>query len=134
MGLDPRSMEMVQNLALYFAVDLGRSVIDADCVKRARALVDYRNQTTAFVAPIEADNIEGRLQKEIIRELRQHSGKMPHRDLCRNLDYTRYGTTVWRKAYYGLMGGNDATIVEFDESRTPGKRASKMVGLLRKED
>lgn len=131
-GLDPRSMELVQKLALYFAVDLGRTEIDSDCVRRARALVDYRNQAREFVAPIEADNVEGRLQKEVIRELRQHGGKMPHRDLCRNLDYARYGTSVWRKAFYGLV--NDGTIAQFQESRTPGKRKTEMVGLLKRDD
>jgi hypothetical protein len=131
-GLDPRSMELAKNLALYLAVDLERTEIDFDCVRRARALVDYRNQARAFVAPIEADNVEGRLQKEIIRELRQHSGKMPHRSLCRNLDYARYGTSVWRKAYFGLV--NDGAIFDFQESRTPGKRATLMVGLKKQDD
>jgi hypothetical protein len=58
---------------------------------------------------------------------------MPHRDLCRNIDYARYGTTVWRKAFYGLVGVGE--IAEFNEQRTQGSsRPTKMVGLLRKED
>lgn len=51
---DPRSMNMVYKLALYFAVDLGRKSIDIECLERAVDLVKYRNQAIAHIAPIEA--------------------------------------------------------------------------------
>jgi len=131
-GLDPRSFDLLKKLALYFAVDLDIPIIDDDCVERARALVDYRNQAAAYLEPIEADNVEGRLQKEVIRELRQNRGKMSYRDLCRNLDFGRYGIRMWKAAYYGLVSHGD--IVEFQEVRTAGKRATRMVGLVKHDE
>jgi hypothetical protein len=131
-GMDPRSMDLVKKLALVLAVDLGLDVIDDDAVERACALVAYRNQAAAYLAPIEADNVEGRLQKEILRELRQNQGKLSYRDLCRNLDYGRYGTRLWKSVYQGLVGHGET--VEFDEIRTPGKRATRMVGLVKHDE
>jgi hypothetical protein len=126
-GMDPRSMALVQVLALYFAIDLGLGAIDSDCIGRAMALVEYRNQVAAFLAPIEADNKEGRLQKEMIREVRQSKGKISYRDLCQNLDYTRHGLFEWGRAYKGLLG--EKILVEFHEQKTAGKRAIRMVGI-----
>jgi hypothetical protein len=131
-GLDPRSFDLLKKLSLYLAVDLNLDVIDDDCMERARALVDYRNQAAAFLEPIEADNAEGRLMKEIVRELHQNKGKMPYRDLCRDLDYRRHGMKLWKSAYYGLLNHGD--IAEFQEVRTPGKRATRMVGLVKHEE
>jgi hypothetical protein len=131
-GMDARSMDLVLKLAFYFTVDLGRKMIDADAIERAVALVQYRNQAAKFLAPIEADNPQGRLQKEIIRELQQHRGKMTYRELCRNLDYTRYGLDVWQRAYRTML--TEGIIGEFPEATTPGKRPAKMVGLLKMDD
>src|SRR6266851_676217 len=131
-GMDPRSQNLVLKLALFFAIDLNLSVVDDDCAERACALVAYRNQAAAFLEPIEADNAEGRLQKEMLRELRQHLGRMPYREFCRNLEYHRYGTRNWNGAYRGLVSQGD--LVEFDERRTTGKRATRMVGLVLHED
>jgi hypothetical protein len=131
-GMDPRSMDMVLKLALILAVDLGLKIIDDDCVDRARALVDYRNQAAAYLEPIEADNVEGRLQKEVLRELRQNRGKLSYRELCRNLDFGRYGMRLWRAVYHGLVNHGD--VVEFQECRTPGKRATRMVGLVKHDE
>jgi len=65
--------------------------------------------------------------QEILRELRQNGGRMPHRDLCRNLNYERCGR-VWGIAY-GLLK-NYGDIIEFQEQRIPGKRKTGMVGLV----
>jgi hypothetical protein len=131
-GLDPRSIDLAQKLAVYFAIDMGASVIDDEHIERAMALVEYRNKAAAFLAPIEADNKEGRLQKEITRELQQNRGKISYRTLCLNLDYKRYGTYEWDRAYKGLLKVND--ICEFFEETTPGKRPTRMVGLVKQED
>jgi hypothetical protein len=135
-GMDPRSMDLVQKLCLYLCVDMGCSVIDDEHIDRALALVKYRNQAAAFLAPIEADNQQGRLQKEIIRELRQHKGKMSYRQLCRNLDFERYGLDVWKRAYYTMLpsGNDEGTICEWQEPTTPGKRATRTVGLVKYDD
>ena len=131
-GLDPRSIDLAGKLALYFAIDTGSTVVDDEHIERAMALVEYRNQAAAFLAPIEADNKEGRLQKEIVRELQQNRGKLSYRKLCLNLDYKRYGTYEWDRAYKGLLKVND--ICEFFEETTPGKRPSRMTGLVKQED
>jgi len=100
------------------------------------ALVQYRNQAAAFLEPIEADNQQGRLQKEIIRELRQNRGKMSYRQLCRNLDFERYGLDVWNRAYRTMLpyGNDEGVIFEWREQTTPGKRATRMVGLIKFDD
>jgi hypothetical protein len=131
-GLDPRSIDLAQKLALYFAVDMDATVIDDEHVDRALALVKYRNQAAAFLSPIEADSKEGRLQKEIIRELQQNCGKMSYRALCKNLDYQRYGMFEWDRAYKGLIRAE--IVCEFFENRTPGKRDTRMTGLVKQED
>lgn len=131
-GLDPRSIDLAAKLCVYFAIDMGSTVVDDEHIERAMALVEYRNQAAAFLAPIEADNKEGRLQKEITRELQQNRGKISYRSLCLNLDYKRYGTYEWDRAYKGLLKVGD--ICEFFEERTPGKRATRMVGLVKQED
>jgi hypothetical protein len=135
-GLDPRSMELVMNISLFLAIDMGKDMIDDDVMERALALVEYRNQAAAFLAPIEADNLQGRLQKEIIRELKQNRGKMSYRDLCRNLDFNRYGVDVWNRAYKTMLpyGNDEGIIFEFPEQRTAGKRATRMVGLIQYEE
>ncbi len=133
MGMDPRSMEMVQTLALGFAILLGYDKIEDDSIERALALVEYRNQTARFLDPIEADNSQGRLQKEMIRELRQNRGKMRYRDFERNLDSGRYGTDLWNRAYRALQPNSldEGRIIEWFEQTTPGKRPTRMVGLLK---
>ena len=135
-GLDPRSMELVTNLALLLTIDMGKDMIDDDVIDRALALVAYRNEAAAFLAPIEADNQQGRLQKEIIRELRQHRGKMSYRQLCLNLDYSRYGIDVWNRAYKTMLpyGNDEGIICEWQEQTTAGKRATRVVGLIKFDD
>jgi len=127
---DPRSMNMVYKFALYFAVDLNLDEIDEDCIARALALVDYRQKAVAFLQPIEAKNDEGRLLKEILREIRQNGGKMTRRDFARALHPEEYGSRVWTNVYRGAIAGD--YIREFTE---PGARGQtrKMIGLV-KED
>ena len=124
-------MQMLFALSLYFAIDLQREQIDADCLERAKALVDFRDQGLAFLAPIEADNEQGRLQQEILRELRQNRGKMPYRKLCQELNAGRTGTKQWNSSYWGLV--DDKQIADFME-KTKAGRTSHMVALLVLED
>ncbi len=127
-GLDPRSLDLMLKLSLFFAIDLGLSIVDDDCVERARALVDYRNGAAAFLEPIEAENAEGRLMQEIRREIRQHGGIMAYRDLCRNLNADRAGR-IWDIAYRLLKNAGTQAIIEFYEGRTKGKRKTHMVAI-----
>jgi len=125
-GMDPRSMQLVQKFALFFAVDLGLDEITGGCLERARALVDYRNQAMDFLSPLEADNEQARIQLEIRRMLRRHKGKMSTRELCRSLEYERFGMDKWKWAYKGLVDFEE--IIEFTE-KTESGQTRKMVGL-----
>lgn len=130
-GMNPRTMQMLFALSLYFAIDLQKEKIDSDCLKRAKALTDFRDQGLKFLAPIEADNEQGRLQQEILRELRQNKGKMPYRELCQELNAGRVGTERWKSSYWGLVG--EKYIADFKEKTSSGQTAH-MVGLLVLED
>jgi Bifunctional DNA primase/polymerase, N-terminal len=132
-GLDPRSQQLLQALALYFCIDLRKDEVDSDCLERAKALIEYRNQAIQFLAPIEADTQLGRVQKEIMREVRQHRGKMSKRELCRNLDYTSYGSDLWNNAYKGIVYPKGDILMEWEE-RSPSGRTMKMVGLIKHND
>jgi hypothetical protein len=127
---DPRSMNMVYKFALYFAIDLGLDEIDEDCIARALALVDYRQKAVTFLQPIEAKNDEGRLLQEILRELRQHGGKMTRREFNQNMHPQEYGDRFWNNVYGSAIKAD--RIREFNE---PGARGQtrKMIGLV-KED
>jgi hypothetical protein len=126
-GMNPRTMQMLFALALYFAIDLDRETIDSECVQRAKQLVDFRDQAILFLAPIEADNEQGRMQQEIIRELRQHKGKMKYRDLCRELHSDRFGSDRWRAGYKGLVG--EGIIADYEE-KTKSGQTTRMTALL----
>jgi hypothetical protein len=130
-GMNPRTMQMLFTLSLYFAIDLQKEKIDSDCLKRAKALTDFRDQGLLFLAPIEADNEQGRLQQEIMRELRQNKGKMPYRELCQELHAGRVGTDRWKYSYRGLV--EEKYIADFKEKTASG-RTSHMVALLVLED
>jgi Bifunctional DNA primase/polymerase, N-terminal len=146
-GLNPRSQEMLQKLALYFAVDLGRDDIGNECVARARALVDYRQRCHAFLDPIEADNPQARLQQEMIQEIRRNGGKMTRRSFCQNLHSSRAGSNSWAFAYNGISARLNSNgelvpnwasalppnILEWTE-RTESGRTTRMVGLLKQEE
>jgi hypothetical protein len=118
---DPRSMNLVYKLSLYFAVDLGRESIDLECIERAIDLVKYRNRAIAHVPPIEARNEEALMQKEIVHVLRQHRGKMTFRELARECHYQDYGVQKWRRF------GFDPLVVagEVFVKEEPGRRGQK---------
>jgi hypothetical protein len=130
-GMDPRSMQLVQKFALYFAIDLGLGSITNDCVQRALALVEYRNQAKAYLNPVEAEGQEARVQGEIRRTLRRNAGVMTTRDLRRKMEFERFGTTDWNRAYEGLKKFDE--IIEWTEKTFSGQ-SKKFVGLLKQED
>ncbi len=132
-GLDARGLAAAEWFALYFAVDLGLSVIDSECVDRARALADYRRDTLAYLDPVEAETFQGRIQQEIIRELRRNGGKQTYRNLHHNLSGRAMGSGVWDNAFNGLRGNGTidvrAAVTGKDVSQRP-----KMVYLLKQMD
>jgi hypothetical protein len=129
--LEPRAMNMVYKFALYFAVDLGKDEIDEECAERAIELVKYRQAATEYLAPIEAENQQGRVQQEIVRCLRQHRGEMSYRQLCREMNSNRYGTFTWKNAYRGLI--EEGMIAEFTKNDSMN-RAQRWVGLIKLDD
>jgi hypothetical protein len=126
-GMNPRTMQMLFALSLYFAIDLKRENIDADCLSRAKELVDFRDQSIKFLAPIEADNEQGRMQQEIMRELRQNKGKMTYRQLCQDMNSSRFGSDRWKAGYWGLV--KEGNIADYNE-KLPSGRIAHMVALL----
>ena len=125
---DPRSMNMVYKFALYFAVDLGLDEIDDECIERAVALVQYRQDAIKFLRPIEARNDEGQLLQETIREIRQNGGKMNKRDFDKAMHPEEYGDRMWSTVY-----GNAIRFDRIREFSEKGKRGQtrKMIGLVK---
>jgi hypothetical protein len=93
----------VAKLALYFAVDLGKTVIDDDCLARAAAVSQYDLAVKAYLQVPEATTLEGQVQSEIINFLVRHEGRVTHRELNRRMHPERYGTSLWNKVYQGLI-------------------------------
>jgi hypothetical protein len=127
-GMRARDIQRFFALVLYFAVDLRYATINSDCLKRAKDLVMYRNQAVEFLSPIEAENEQGRMQQEIMRELRQNKGKMNYRKLCQDINSSRFGSDRWRAGYYGLI--KEERIADFTEKQPSGQMA-RMTALLR---
>jgi hypothetical protein len=88
--------------ALYFAIDLGLTEIDEDCVERGIAMVVYEEAVKKYLDGFEANNEEATIQNNVIRLLKKNKGTMFARDIERKLNSSRYGTFVWSRAFYGL--------------------------------
>lgn len=131
-GLDPRSQAMFEHLALYFAIDLGRDAIDAECCSRARALVDYRNAVEAYLDLFQADSKDAALPHEIIRELRRNYGKMKYRDLYHNL-HALDRLKSWNHAI-GLLRDNGLIAIREPRTGKGNEQIPRMVYLLKQAD
>lgn len=92
-----------EKLALYFAIDLGRSEIDEECVERALAICTYEIAAKKYLATFEASTKEGALQSEIVQVLQRNNGGMPKRDLERIIKPLSHGLTAFNMSYYNLM-------------------------------
>ena len=128
---DPRTYDLFAKFALLMAIELEKPEIDSECLERSAAIVRFRNATTLYLAPIEADNASARLQLEIDRELRKNAGKMTYRALYQDLHANRYGDRFWKETYRASLDAD--RIVEWKE---PGKRGQtrRMVGIPKQED
>ena len=93
--------------------------------------MEYRNQAKAYLNPVEAEGQEARVQGEIRRTLRRNAGVMTTRDLRRKMEFERFGTTDWNRAYEGLKKFDE--IIEWTEKTFSGQ-SKKFVGLLKQED
>jgi hypothetical protein len=131
-GLDARGLAAAEWFALYFAVDLGEDKISDESVDRARALADYRREVLVFLDPVEAETFQGKIQQEITRELRRNGGKMPYRQLHRDLHGERLGSGVWESAFNGLTGNGTVAYRPAKRGKGAAQRPS-MAYLLKQE-
>lgn len=99
---DTRALIRAEKWALYFAIDLGLSEIDEDCVERGIALARYESEVKKYLMTYEAKNDESNIQQSVVRLLKKSQGKMELREMERKLNISRYGTTLWNRAFNGL--------------------------------
>ena len=123
---DNRAAARAEKWALYFAIDLGLSEIDEDCVERGIEMVKYEYATKDYLQIFEAKNDESQIQQSILRIMKKNGGAMIKRDIERGLNAGQYGLTVWNKAYWALL--NAGYIME---SGRGVKNSPKMVHMLR---
>jgi hypothetical protein len=102
-AVNNRMSVRVAKLALYFAVDLGKTEIDDDCLERARVVAEYDLAVKEYLQVPEAATMEGQLQSEIINFLVRNAGRVTHTQLNRRMHPERYGTSLWNKVYHGLL-------------------------------
>lgn len=104
-ALGNRTMHRVEKMALFFAIDMGKTVIDDSCIERAIAIAKYELAVKKYLNAFEAKTAEGALQGEIIQYFQRNNGVSTVRQLNRALHPERHGTTAWNKAYGGLVNG-----------------------------
>jgi hypothetical protein len=123
---DNRAAARAEKWALYFAIDLGLSEIDEDCLERGIEMVKYEYAVKDYLEVFEAKNDESAIQQGTMRLLRKNGGRMSKQEIIRALNYDDYGISIWRKAYYALV--TEGHIVE--EGRGV-KGDPRMVRMLR---
>lgn len=112
--------------ALYFAVDMGKTEIDEECVERGIKMIEYEHAVKKYLMTYEARNDESNIQQGIIRHLKKNKGAMGLRDLERALSANKYGTTIWGRAFYGLVNSGYIAL-----DGTGAKGSPKHVRMLR---
>jgi hypothetical protein len=101
--IDNREGIRVEKFALGFAVDMGKTEIDEECIERALALVKYEKDVKAYLAPFEASTVEGAIQMELITFLKKGNGVQTMRDINRSMHPERMGSSLWTRSYSGLV-------------------------------
>lgn len=92
-----------EKLALGFAVDLGLDDIDDDCIGRALAVIAYERAVKRYLHIFEANTQEGTLQMLTLDALRRSDNGLLKGEIEKIVRAQRYGTSVWKKAYQGLI-------------------------------
>jgi Bifunctional DNA primase/polymerase, N-terminal len=98
-----RKVARVEKWALGFAVDLGYSEIDAECIHRAIDIVNYEDDVRKFMEVYEAKTMESQIQQEILRTLSRSEGRMGRRALQKALGMLKYGLRPWNESYKLLV-------------------------------
>jgi hypothetical protein len=106
---DTRALIRAEKWALYFAIDQGLTEIDEECVEKGIALARYESEVKKYLMTYEAKNDESSIQQGIIRLLKKSRGRVEYRDLERKLSSNKYGTTIWNRAYNGLVSSGYIT-------------------------
>jgi Bifunctional DNA primase/polymerase, N-terminal/Primase C terminal 1 (PriCT-1) len=101
--LGNRTEIRAEKWALAFAILLGRTSVDEDCVERGIALSKYEDAVKKYTAIGEAMNRESGLQREIRQHIERAGGSMKLRDLQRKVSYDNYSTDLWYRVYGGLV-------------------------------
>lgn len=107
---DNRAAARAEKWALYFAIDLGLSEIDEDCVERGIEMVKYEYAVKDYLEVFEAKNDESAIQQGVLRLLKKNGGVMKKRDVERGMNSYKFGLSIWNKGYFGLV--NNRYIVE----------------------
>jgi hypothetical protein len=128
--LGNRAFIRVEKLAIYFAVDLGRDELDSDCCERALAVCEYEQSVKKYLKTFEGVTKESLLQQEIMFRVRQSPEGLTVRDINRVLHPKRYGTSLWKTAYYGLL--NMGWLAEIGDGTKSSPR--RLISLLAAED
>jgi len=102
---DARRIGLVEKIALYFAIDMGKNEIDESCIERALAIVKYGVAVKKYLRTFESHNRDSALQQKILHCLRRNGGSMEERGLHRAIHPERYGTFMYGRAYQGLISG-----------------------------
>jgi hypothetical protein len=126
---DNRAAARAEKWALYFAIDLGLPEIDEDCLERGIEMVKYEYAVKDYLKTFEANNDESRIQQGVLRILRLNGGKMQKRDVERALNSSKFGLTIWNKAYFALI--NNGYMVEEGKGI---KNDPRVVRMLRSMD
>ena len=121
-----RTATRAEKWALYFAVDLGLTEIDEDCVERGIAMVRYEAEARAYQKAHESRTEEAKIQRLIMKRIKKYKGQVDKRTLEREVHASRYGTSLWRKAFYGLV-----TEGYIAESGSGAKGDTRYVHMLR---
>jgi hypothetical protein len=123
---DNRTAARAEKWALYFAIDLGLEEIDEDCVARGIEMVKYEKAVKKYLMTFESKNDEAIIQQSIVRLLKKNGGVMNKNEAFHELNYNKYGLSVWNKAYYALVNSG------FVKEEGRGKRGDpRCIRLLR---
>jgi hypothetical protein len=127
--IDPRYAGRAERWAVGLAIDLGLPLVDAECVERACAIVDYEIAVKKYLKSYEAVTREGEIQLKVSRILEMNKGRMEKHKLEAKVDYRKYGLSIWKQSYLAMIG---AGIIREEGAGTRSNPC--FVQLLRKRD
>ena len=112
--------------ALYFAIDMGLSEIDEDCVYRGIEMAKYEHAAEKYMEKYEALNDDSHIQQGILKQLRRRKGEMRLIELQENMHAWEYGLYIWNRSFSLLVTSGYIAV-----SGNGRKGSPKMVHMLR---